>query len=166
MSKPILHIDMDGVIANYDLLAKDYPNLEDRHVKGFFLRIPVMEGAVIAIELLSEHYDIFFLSTAPWSNVNAGSEKRMWIEHYFGEHAFKRLILTHRKDLVIGDYLIDDRTKNGAGEFKGKHIHFGSLEFPDWDAVLNYLIPKNVVKKRPLPPPVNPPKPPNYFPVA
>ena len=37
---------------------------------------------------------------------------------------WKRIFLTHRKDLLMGDILIDDRTANGAGEFKGKLILF------------------------------------------
>ena len=56
-----------------------------------------------------------------------------------GDPAYKRLILTHNKQLNIGDYLIDDRTKNGAGEFTGEHIHFGTEKFPDWKSVLDYL---------------------------
>ena len=35
---------------------------------------------------------------------------------------------------------IDDRTANGAGQFKGEHIHFGSEKFPDWNSVLAYLL--------------------------
>ena len=38
----------------------------------------------------------------------------------------KKIILTHRKDLVSGDYLIDDRSKNGASEFCDEWIQFGS----------------------------------------
>ena len=49
------------------------------------------------------------------------------------------MIITHRKDLVEGDYLIDDRGKNGTSEFKGKRIQFGSEKFPDWNSVLAYL---------------------------
>jgi hypothetical protein len=41
----------------------------------------------------------------------------------------------------MGDYLIDDRTKNGAGEFSGELIQFGGKDFPDWKSVLNYLKP-------------------------
>ena len=41
----------------------------------------------------------------------------------------------------MGDYLIDDRTKNGAGEFSGELIQFGSDDYPDWETVLNYLQP-------------------------
>ena len=32
---------------------------------------------------------------------------------------------THRKDLLIGDYLIEDRLANGAKDFKGELINFG-----------------------------------------
>ena len=32
-----------------------------------------------------------------------------WVKKYLGSHAKKRLILTHHKNLSLGDYLIDDR---------------------------------------------------------
>ena len=48
-------------------------------------------------------------------------------------------LLSHHKQLNRGHYLIDDRTKNGAGEFEGEHIHFGTASFPDWPTVLTYL---------------------------
>ena len=50
-------------------------------------------------------------------------------------------ILTHHKNLNVGDYLIDDRTKHGVPEFSGEHIHFGTEEFPDWRTVTAYLRP-------------------------
>ena len=53
---------------------------------------------------------------------------------------YKQVILSHHKNLNQGDYLIDDRTANGAGKFKGKHIHFGTEKFPDWESVLKYLL--------------------------
>jgi 5'(3')-deoxyribonucleotidase len=62
------------------------------------------------------------------------------VQKYLGEAAYKRLILSHHKDLNQGDYLIDDKGKNGASEFEGEWIHFGSERFPDWDAVLKYLL--------------------------
>ena len=51
----------------------------------------------------------------------------------------------HHKNLNVGDYLIDDRTENGAGQFRGKHIHFNSEEFPDWNCVCEYLLGDNSV---------------------
>jgi 5'(3')-deoxyribonucleotidase len=49
------------------------------------------------------------------------------------------LILTHHKNLAKGDYLIDDRTKNGAYDFEGELILFGSEKFPSWKDVLEFL---------------------------
>jgi hypothetical protein len=54
--------------------------------------------------------------------------------------------LTHRKDLLRGDYLIDDRLKNCADRFEGKLLRFGidwqtgeKNEYPTWDEILNYF---------------------------
>ena len=59
---------------------------------------------------------------------------------YFDEKLIrKRLILCHQKQLLMGDYLIDDRRFNGASEFKGEWIHFGSESFPNWESVLKYF---------------------------
>lgn len=40
----------------------------------------------------------------------------------------------------IPAFLIDDRTTKGVAEFVGRHIHFGSSEFPDWQSVLDELL--------------------------
>ena len=58
---------------------------------------------------------------------------------YLGDAAKKRVNVSHNKNLMIGDYLIDDRTANGAGEFKGELIQFGTEKYPNWKEVLKYL---------------------------
>ena len=40
----------------------------------------------------------------------------------------------------MGDILIDDRPNNGANNFRGEWIHFGSEKYPNWPAVLDYLL--------------------------
>lgn len=146
MSK-IIYVDLDGVMVDLE------KHVEARHGKqglekigmltsvdkGLFLDPPAIEGAIEAIKKLAEKHEVFFLSTAPWSNPQAWMDKRIWVQRNLGKFAHKRLMLSHRKDLLMGDFLIDDRTKNGAGEFKGKHIHFGTEEFPNWAVVLEYL---------------------------
>jgi len=146
MSK-IIYVDLDGVMVDLE------KHVEDRHGKqglekigmltsvdkSLFLDPPAIEGAIEAIKKLAEKHEVFFLSTAPWSNPQAWMDKRIWVQRNLGKFAHKRLMLSHRKDLLMGDFLIDDRTNNGAGEFKGKHIHFGTEEFPNWVAVLEYL---------------------------
>jgi len=57
-----------------------------------------------------------------------------------GKLAHKRLIMTHRKDLCMGEFLVDDRPNNGAAEFKGEWIQFGQPGFESWVEVKNYLI--------------------------
>ena len=43
----------------------------------------------------------------------------------------ERLIHSHNKNLNIDDFLIDESAANGAGQFRGEHIHFGSEKFSD-----------------------------------
>lgn len=40
-----------------------------------------------------------------------------WVTKYLDDVFHKRMIITHRKDLCLGDYLTDDRGKNGTSEF-------------------------------------------------
>ena len=60
-------------------------------------------------------------------------------KHFDEKLIRKRLILCHHKQLLIGDFLIDDRRYNGASEFVGEWLQFGSDEYSNWDAVLEYL---------------------------
>ena len=115
------------VINEYESNLDEVPNI-------FSLMEP-LEGAIDSFKILSQRYDTYILSTAPWKNSSAWSDKVKWVKKYLGESAYKRLILTHHKNLNHGDYLIDDRTKNGAGEFKGELIQFGTDKFPDWKSV-------------------------------
>ena len=62
---------------------------------------------------------------------------------YLEDVFFKRMVITHRKDLCKGDYLIDDSGKNGTSEFAGEWIKFGSEAFPNWESVLHYLLPES-----------------------
>ena len=144
--KKIIYFDLDGVMADFDGKPsyKDDPTIP---MEGFFASLDPIDGALEAFRKLSPHYECYFLTTVPWSNVYGGTEKRIWVEKMLGELAFKRLITSHHKNLQIGDYLIDDRTANGAGEFLGEHIHFGTERFPNWAAVLKYLLPDLEVTK-------------------
>jgi 5'-nucleotidase len=144
ITKPLVLIDMDGVLSNFDKRAKE---LESQGFKGSsvfkhpdaFRDLEPIEGAVEAWHKLQEKYETYILSTPAWSNPESWSEKRIWVEKFLGKSAKKKLILSHNKGLVIGDYLIDDREANGVGDFKGEHIHFGTAEYPDWEAVLQRL---------------------------
>lgn len=102
-----------------------------------------MPGAVDAFNELSGRFDTYLLSTAPWRNPSAWQHKVEWVHEHLGvdedSPAHKRLILTHHKNLNRGRFLVDDRRKNGADRFEGEWIHFGSPDYPDWQAVRDYL---------------------------
>lgn len=144
--KKVLYVDMDNVLVDFvsgieqldPSVRFAYDGRMDE-VPGIFSLMAPMPGAIEAFKELAVLYDAYILSTAPWENPSAWSDKLLWVKNHLGEVAHKRLILSHHKNLNDGDYLVDDRTKNGADAFSGEHIHFGTEAFPDWRAVMTYL---------------------------
>ena len=142
-----LFFDMDGVLVDFqsgidklsDDVKKEYEGRLDE-VPGIFSLMDPMPGAIEAVNTLSEYYDMYILSTAPWKNITAYSDKLAWLTKHFGDLFKKRVIITHCKNLCDGDYLVDDRAKNGASEFPGEWVQFGTERFPDWEEVTRYLI--------------------------
>ena len=139
-------IDMDNVLVDFqsgldqvsENVKAEYAGRLDE-IPGLFAKMKPMVGAIEAVHELQKHYDLFILSTAPWKNPSAWSDKVEWVTKYLDDVFHKRLIISHRKDLCQGDYLIDDRGKNGTSEFAGEWIEFGSEQFPNWESVLKYL---------------------------
>ena len=90
--KKIVYIDMDNVLVDFgsgidrlsDEIKKEYENRLD-DVPGIFSLMNPMSGAVEAVIRLAENYDLYVLSTAPWKNPSAWSDKVKWIQQYFGE---------------------------------------------------------------------------------
>jgi 5'-nucleotidase len=144
--KPIVYIDMDGVLCDFDKRAKELE--ENEGIKGHRLfkhpsaykDLEPIDGAIDAWHALQEKYETYILSTPPWSNPDAWSEKRKWVEQFFGKSANKKLILCHNKGLVKGDFLIDDRIANGVADFDGEHIHFGQEGAENWAVILKNLL--------------------------
>lgn len=151
--KKRIFVDMDNVLVDFQSglnrmdefvkqqFAAKSPGDKNRfdEIPGLFALMDPMPGAIEAVHALQEHYDLFILSTAPWKNPSAWSDKVTWVTTYLDDVFHKRMVITHRKDLCQGDYLIDDRGKNGTSEFAGEWIEFGSDKFPDWESVLEYL---------------------------
>lgn len=141
-----VYIDMDNVLVDFasgiarldDATRMEYADRLDE-VPGIFALMDPMPGAIDAVHRLVAKYDVYILSTAPWNNPSAWADKVSWVSKYLDDVLHKRLILSHQKDLLKGDYLIDDRHKHGADTFEGEWIQFGKEPFKDWEAVLNYL---------------------------
>ena len=152
MKKPIIYIDMDGVLVDFEsALAKVSPEILEKftgeydNIPGIFALMDPVPGALEAVDRLKEKYDLYILSSSPWENPTALGDKLAWVKKYFGGDGqenifFRKVIFSSVKHLNRGDILIDDRTANGAGDLLGRHIHFGSSEFPNWQSVLNSLL--------------------------
>jgi 5'(3')-deoxyribonucleotidase len=149
--KKILYVDMDNMLVDFphgieclsDEEREAYKDKYDECPDIFSKMIP-MPDAIESYKELARHFDTYILSTSPWLNPSAWRHKLEWVQAHLGstnnEPAYKRLILTHHKNLNKGDFLVDDRPNNGASEFEGEWIKFGSPEFPDWITVKNYLM--------------------------
>ena len=126
--KKIIYIDMDGVISNFDKAAKEggWEHRPDLHVN--FRNLEVIPGAGEALRRLNHDFDIFIATTPPWSRPDVWGEKREWIGEHF-PWLKRKIIYTHRKDLLIGDILIDDSRWRGQPDFKGEWYWFNQ----DWD---------------------------------
>jgi len=139
---------MDNVLVDFqsglDRVSQEdktkYKGDEDE-IPDLFSKMDPMPGAIEAFHILSKHFDTYILSTAPWENPSAWSDKLKWVKDHLGEPAYKRLILTHHKNLNRGDFLIDDRPNNGAGEFQGTLIKFDP-KTSKWSDVVERLLGK------------------------
>jgi hypothetical protein len=55
------------------------------------------------------------------------------------------LSLPSLKNLERRDFLQEEQTSQRSEEFEGKHIQFGTSEFPNWPVTILYL--KNKIQK-------------------
>lgn len=158
-TKKVVYIDMDGVLVDFskaiEIAFENNPGFKEKHknepdlIPNIFKDPPPIEGAITAVNILAESgkYDMFIATTASWENKEASMHKIAWIKKYFGDLFKKKMVITHRKDQLIGDYLIDDREANGAFNFKGELLQFGwSYEkqewnkYREWSDIINKLI--------------------------
>jgi hypothetical protein len=89
-----------------------------------------LPSAQKAIRHLIEKYEVFFVSETP---------EPSWLTEYIGVPAWHHQIITHRRDLLYGDYLI---ASPSGGELKGALatvIPFGSDTFKTWDDIIEYF---------------------------
>lgn len=152
-----IFVDMDGVLVDFqsgvnkldETTKRQYaddgtgkPHYDD--VPGIFSMMDPMPEAIDAVRKLQKAgFDLYILTTAPWNNISASSDKVAWVTKHLDDVFHKKMIITHCKGLLAahsGAYLIDDRTGHGASDFGNRHIHFGTPAFPDWHSVVNFFL--------------------------
>ena len=134
----LILIDQDGVLADFErhahavwcerfgaplpkrvrshfYLHDDYPEYQSalRAIyaeRGFFERLPPVEGAVTALyELLNAGLDVRICTSPISAYRHCVSEKFAWVEQHLGGEWIGRIILTKDKTWARGDVLIDDK---------------------------------------------------------
>jgi 5'-nucleotidase len=106
---------------------------------GFFRHLTVMEDSVDVLRELNKQYEVFIVSAA-MEFPNSLKDKLEWLMDNFPFFSWKQIALTGSKDLVFGDFMIDDHVKNLKG-FKGKpYIYTAAhnLEVTGYDRINNW----------------------------
>ena len=96
---------MDGVIVDFDsgvnrLNTKTLAQYVGKYknAPGVSALMDPMPGAIDAINRLAYKFDVYILSTAPWDNPTAWSDKLNWVKQHLGKPFEKKLILSHHKE--------------------------------------------------------------------
>ena len=140
-----IFIDMDGVIANFEkaaenvALEKGVPKLSRPDLFVNYRNLDVIEGAIEAVAKLNADHEVFIASTPPWTRPEVWGHKREWIGEHF-PYLKRKIILTHRKDLLIGDILIDDSRYRGQPDFQGEWFWFNkNWNNKNWEACIEWI---------------------------
>ena len=135
-----IFIDMDGVLADFKKESDKISNEKRPELVLDFSTFDLIPGAKDSVnKLINMGHDLFIASTPPWDNPDAWGQKRNWINEHFPELK-RKIILTHRKDLLIGDVLIDDSQYRGQPDFKGEWFWFNqNWTNKNWKACLKFI---------------------------
>lgn len=138
MSKPVFLFDLDGVCCNLmkkwlRVYNRDYNDQLttaaitewewQRFVKpecgkriyrylnrpGFFADLEPIEGCVQSLDRLSNLCELVVVTASPKT---AAGDKMRWVERHLPMVPRGNIVVTYRKDLVRGDFMMDDAPKN------------------------------------------------------
>ena len=116
IQKPVLFISLSDRIIN--------------HSSGF----------AKSVATLAANYDVHIVASVPYNTPELCQKAVNWCESNLGVPVWNRVTVTNHKNLLLADYLIDAETDvNGASDFMGTLIHFGSDAFKTWEDVLTYF---------------------------
>lgn len=144
-SKPILYLDMDDVLVDFNSSKRIPP--EDKKIYnhprmyewGFFFELEPMPGAVEFIQQLEkeDNFEIHVLTQPVATNPISYTEKAAWIAKYFPSLIFN-LHMSQHKHFFKGSILVDDNLK--WKHFEGEFFHFQPRQgSEEWLRLKQYL---------------------------
>ena len=137
--------DMDGVISDFEkgaekeAVERGVSKLSRPDLYVDYRNLDIIDGGKNAVMRLANDHEVFIASTPPWTRPEVWGHKREWIGEHF-PYLKRKIILTHRKDLLIGDILIDDSRFRGQPDFKGEWFWFNkNWNNKNWEACIEWI---------------------------
>ena len=122
-------IDMDNVLVDFqsgldqvnEEIKAEYAGRQDE-IPDLFGKMKPMAGAIEAVHELQKHHDLFILSTAPWKNPTAWSDK-VFEEHISGakkneERPVLCEAIAYCKEHRISTLLVSELSRMGRNAFE------------------------------------------------
>lgn len=146
-----IFLDMDGVLADFDRLARKLVPDQIKDTPGAFAQMQPVDGAIAGVRsLIGMGYDVWVATKPATGRAHTYADKATWVFTHLPELK-RKIVMTHDKGLLGdgGDFLVDDRPhKANCREFPGVLVAFGPTEFtcagrvayaPNWAALLAYF---------------------------
>jgi 5'-nucleotidase len=95
------------------------------HAPGFFRTLPIIDGAVDALQRLMVNFDVYIVSAAMEFPLSL-YEKYEWLQEHFPFISWHNIVFCGHKGLIHTDYLIDDHPRN-LDSCRGKAIMFSAM---------------------------------------
>ncbi len=128
------------------------------HEVNFFARLIPFPGAIQGIKLLKVQGHEVILASDPSGDPHIAEQKLLWVQRWLPAH---ELVLTGRKDILVGDMIVDDGLHH-LEKFKGCKVvmdrpwnrgsSIPNIRVVNWSGVLHavetmrpYLTPKGGV---------------------
>ena len=129
--KPVVLVSFTDTLADVrNGISKNIPTQE----------FEVCGSAVRSFAALCRNYTPYVLGSSHFNNPDTLPEIFRWVERHLGVPAWNRVIVSNRKDIVLGDYLIDRYPERlGTSDFMGTVLHFGEDPFRTWEDVMTFF---------------------------
>lgn len=144
MKKPIIYLDMDGVLANFHgaFEREITPQCEPHEIyeEGFYRNLKVNEGAKEAVQKLLEcgKFEVYIASKPATNSEFCAGEKYEWVREHFPE-LHSRIILTPNKNVLSGHVLVDDHPEKWRN-FGGEVFRFNAHQPKEsWERLVRRL---------------------------